>query len=126
MSITLDAITLPPDLIWSDEFDWSPVQQSKTYTLTGALILEKGTMQAGRPITLVGGDNAAWITRATLQTLYAKLTTTAPMSLALNDGRVFSVAFNHDDKPIEARPVLDYSTPADDDFYTLTLKLITL
>jgi hypothetical protein len=126
MSITLDAITLPDDLIWTDEFAWSPLQQSKTYSLTGALILETGAMQAGRPITLAGSDDAAWITRAALKTLYAKLTTTASMSLALNDGRVFTVAFNHDDKPIEARPVFDYSTPADDDFYTLTLKLITL
>jgi hypothetical protein len=124
--IMLDDITLPEDLIWTDEFDWTPVQQAKTYTLTGALILETGTKQAGRPIALVGGDEAAWITRATLKTLQAKLTTTAAMTLTLNDGRTFSVAFNHEDKPIDARPVIDYSTPSDDDFYTLTLKLIAL
>jgi hypothetical protein len=124
--ITLDAVTLPEDLIWSDEFAWSSVQQSRTYTLTGALILETGTKQAGRPITLVGGDEAAWITRANLKALQAKLTTTATMTLTLNDGSTFSVAFNHDEKPIDAHPVIDYSTPSDDDFYTLTLKLIAL
>ena len=26
MTITLDAIALPPDLLWSDEFDWSAIE----------------------------------------------------------------------------------------------------
>ena len=36
MSITLGTITLPADLHWSDEFDWTPVAQKTEYTLSGA------------------------------------------------------------------------------------------
>ncbi|WP_333873052.1 hypothetical protein [Methylobacter sp.] len=119
----LDAIELPEDLIWSDEFAWNPVQRTKSYTLTGALVLETGVKQAGRPITLVGGADAAWIDRTTLTALQTKLATDETMTLTLNDARVFSVVFESD-QPIEATPVIDYSTPAGTDWYSLTLKLM--
>jgi hypothetical protein len=121
--ITLDAITLPEDLIWVDEFAWTPVQQTESFTLTGALILETGLKQAGRPITLVGGDSAAWIDRATLKALHTKLADAATMTLTLNDGRTFAVVFKGD-QPVTAEPIVDYSTPDDGDWYSLTLKLM--
>ncbi|WP_432745764.1 hypothetical protein ABXJ76_07805 [Methylobacter sp. G7] len=124
MSITLDAITLPEDLIWTDEFDWSPRQQKETYTLTGALVVELGIKQKGRSITLVGGEQAAWIERSVLMSLYAKLDSASVMTLTLNDARVFSVVFSADSRPIEAALIIDYSTPASTDWYSLTLKLM--
>ncbi len=54
----LDTLTLPTDLIWIDEFDWTPVQQTQTYSITGALIIESGVKKAGREITL-SGDNSS-------------------------------------------------------------------
>lgn len=123
----LDAIILPDDLIWVDELEWTPVQQSEAYTLTGALVLETGVKQAGRPITLQGDGESAWITRATLLSLYAKLTAAPPYTLTLNDARTFSVAFRHGQAPIQAQPVIDYNTPADADYYSgLTLRLMEL
>lgn len=122
--ITLDAVTLPEDLIWTDEFSWTPVQQTESFTLTGALVVEAGIKQAGRPITLVGGDSAAWIDRATLASLHAKLADAAAMTLTLNDGRVFSVVFKHDGQPIDAAPIIDFSTPDNSDWYSLALKLM--
>lgn len=122
--ITLDAITLPSDLIWTDEFDWSPVKQNESYSLTGALFVESGVKQAGRPITLVGGETAAWIERATLNVLYAKLTSPANMVLTLNDARTFTVVFNHNSKPIDAVPIIDYSTPDSADWYSITIRLM--
>jgi hypothetical protein len=126
MSITLDAITLPADLIWLDEFDWSPMTQSETYTLSGALVIESAQMLAGRPITLVGGDNAAWVDRTTLAALYAKLTDDPTMTLTLHDARTFSVKFKMAGQPIQARPIIDYNTPASGDYYSLTIKLFTV
>lgn len=122
--ITLDNTELPEDLIWIDEFDWTPAEQRTTYTLTGALIVETGIKQTGRAITLVGGPDAAWITRATLTALYNKLSVTASMTLTLNDGRIFNVVFNHSQKPIEAAPIIDYATPDNADWYSLTLRLM--
>lgn len=125
MSILLDGIGLAEDMIWVDEFDWTPVQQSQQYTLTGALILETGVKLAGQPITLVGGQDAAWVTRETVKALYAKLTGTPPFTLTLNDASTFNVTFAAGN-PIEARPIIDYNNPDDSDVYSLTLRFITM
>jgi hypothetical protein len=122
----LDDLTLPEDLLWMDEFDWTPVEQSQSYSITGALIIETGTKQAGRPITLSGGQDFGVIDRAALKLLSAKLSTNSPMVLTLNDQRVFNVIFNHTKNPIEAKPWIDYSTPDDADFYTLKISLIAV
>ena len=126
MSITLDNITLPTDLHWSDEFDWTPVEQSTEYTLAGALAIETGVMQAGRPITLVGGEDRAWATRATVLLLQAAAALPGEtMTLTLNDARIFTVAFRHGDgQPVEARPIVPYNTPAAGDYYAITLRLM--
>jgi hypothetical protein len=125
MSITLDAIPLPDDLIWIDEFDWTPMQQAKSYTLTGALVIESGQKQAGRPITLAGGDNAAWATRSQVEALSAKLVGDPTMTLTLHDGRTFSVKWVHDN-PIQSKLILDYNNPIVSDWYSLTIKLMAV
>jgi hypothetical protein len=125
MSISLDAVSLPSDLIWVDEFDWTPIEQTKSYTLTGSLVIESGQKQAGRPITLVGGDNAAWATRDQVSALFAKLSGDPTMTLTLNDTRTFSVKFLQDN-PIQARLIIDYNLPISTDWYSLTIKLIAV
>lgn len=122
----LDTLTLPDDLIWIDEFDWSPIQQTQTYSITGALIIESGTKKAGREITLSGDNSSGLISRADLKRLEAKLTVTSPMVLTLNDSRTFNVIFNHAKKPIEAKPWIDYSTPDDADLYTLKINFLAV
>ena len=54
MNVTLNGLHLPDDLIWRDEFDWAPVEQVVTPTLSGALLVEETAKPEGRPITLVG------------------------------------------------------------------------
>lgn len=122
----LDNLTLPTDLIWLDEFDWTSIQQTQTYSITGALIIQTGTKQAGRPITLAGDNSSGLISRADLKTLQAKLTSTSPLILTLNDARTFNVIFNHAQKPIEAKPLIDYSDNDDADFYTLKISLLVV
>jgi hypothetical protein len=54
MAITLTnpagatTLTLPDALNWVDEYAWSPVVQAKTYTTTGALLIEEATKQHAR------------------------------------------------------------------------------
>lgn len=73
--ITLDklgtSVQLSDRLDWVDEFDWSPVEQSTTYSTTGAMHVDVGVKQAGRPITLQGIETAAWIQRGLCATLLA-------------------------------------------------------
>lgn len=129
MSIYLNDIKLPDGLRFSDEFAWSPVAQASEYTLTGSLIVEQSTKQAGRPITLVGGKDFAWMTRAEVSTLKALLDTGAEMTLTLHDARHFTV-LPAAEEPLSVTPlpiVLDSgpANPSSTARYVLeSLKLI--
>jgi len=115
--IALDAITLPDDLWWEDETDWTPVEQTAEYSTTGALLIDVATKQAGQPITLVGDETTAWITRATalaLGTLAAN--PGAAMTLVIHD-RSFQVIYSHSGKPVDLEPLVRICPPADTDYY---------
>ena len=75
MSITLTyngtTAHLSDRLQWADEFDWSPVEQSTSYSTTGAFLVDVSLKRAGQPITLEGTDTNAWISRALCSTLKA-------------------------------------------------------
>ena len=53
---SLDAISLP-DMAWTDETDYSPVEAEPEYNLDGSMVLQPFVKQAGRPITLAGGED---------------------------------------------------------------------
>ena len=125
------ALLLPDDLLWSDEHAWSPVVSSVSYLLTGALLIQSATRLAGRPITLVGAPDMAWVSRSAVEQLraWAALALTASsgrFQLTLADGRAFTVAFRHDDVALEAEPVLGFPARSDADLYRLTLRLLEL
>lgn len=125
MAITLGTITLPDDLEWTDEFDWCPVEDSIDTALSGSIVIQTGTRPKGRPITLAGSDEQAWITRAVLEDVKT-LADSNPSSVALDyHGRVFNVRFRYSEKPYSARPVMFRSgEPANDDQYTITIRLM--
>jgi len=123
------ALLLPDDLLWSDEHAWTPAVASTSYLITGALLIQSATRQAGRPITLVGAADMAWVTRATVEQLrlWAAVpvgNATGRFTLTLAGGRSFVVAFRHADTAIEAEPVLGFPARADSDFYRITLRLL--
>ena len=97
MALTLDGIAINYDFVWVDEFDFTPVQQSETRTLTGALVFETGVKLKGRPITLGEGDKAARALKSTVDALYALLVQNKVMTLVLPDARTFQTRFKHDD-----------------------------
>ena len=125
------ALLLPDDLLWSDEHAWSPAVASASYLITGALLIQSATRQAGRPITLVGAPDMAWVTRAAVEQL--RVWAAIPVSsasgrflLTLTDMRSFTVAFRHSETPIESEPVLGIPARADTDFYRLTLRFLEI
>ena len=65
------ALMLPDDLLWTDEHAWTPAVASTAYLLTGALLVQSASRQAGRPITLTGAVDMAWVPRASVSTLHA-------------------------------------------------------
>lgn len=121
---TLGSITVPRGMVWADEFDWHAVEKNTEYSLTGALLVDVATRQAGRAITLQGSESAGWVTRGVLQQLYALAAQPGAVHvLQLADGRTFDVQFAPG-TPIEARPIARPELPLSTHPYAATLRLI--
>lgn len=135
--IVLAGIELPADLQWTDEFTGWRVGQTVKTSLTGARIVQESSLQAGRPITLqTQRDGSAWVGPVTLDVLRALQASeeqprSSPLALILpahNGGdREFSVAWRRSDGVgIEAEPIR-FAVPAlDGDYYSITLRLMTV
>lgn len=120
-------ITLDPDLKWSDEDNWHPVQQSVQRTLSGALSVQAAQMIKGRPITLEPeNDSSAWMRSsvvAQLRNLAAVPGKTMTLTLR---GQTRTVMFRHQDGGFEARPVVHYRDRVDTDFYLCVIRLMEI
>lgn len=114
----LDGITLPYDLEWVDELDWTPVVQDVGYSMTGSLFIQQGVKQTGRLITLEGKDNMAWVSRQTAEALRSlSIIPDHVMLLQLNpethvdrdpEFREFNVMFRHHEQGLEFISTLHY------------------
>lgn len=123
-SLTID---LPDALLWTDQHDWSPVVQAVSTSLTGATLIDVGVHQAGRPITLTGSENHAWLHYSVLNHLKSFAGTPLKTMTLLLQGMSFQVIFRHHDAPaLEMHPLIDFSAPDADDWFYGTIKLMTV
>lgn len=116
------ALTLPPDLIWTDEFAWQKVEQALEYGLTGALLIDEAVKQAGRPLTLAGEVTHGWILRGALKTLKAWSSQAGLQMQLTRMSETHTLIWSHEEGAIEAAPIVPYSDPIDGDYYSLTLR----
>ena len=126
---TNETVPLENGFLWSDEFDWQPIEQSQERATNGALIIQEGKKKSGRPITLTADKNMAWLKRHIVSKLKTWSVLQEKFTLQFeyfHDKRVFNVAFNHQDKAIEARPVLDHPSVSEDEEYNVTLRFLEL
>ncbi|GKS96951.1 hypothetical protein [Acidovorax sp. SUPP2825] len=133
MTITLTnesaVLVLPEDLIWSDELTWSAVAQKTERGIFGTLIIDAMARNGGRPITLQGDGDSAWIQLGTLRTL--KAWSSVPglrLTLGLR-GEPFTVVFDHGDaeetKAMAMAAVIEYSDKENSDHYcSLVLRFL--
>ena len=121
-------VTLPDALSWADEYSYSPLQQTKTYTTTGALLIEEALRQAGRPITLEGSQDRAWCTRAIVEQLKAWAATPGLVLSLVLRGAARNVMFDHEKGALQGLPVLFYADGSIElsDYYVPTLRLMEL
>ena len=119
-------LELPDRLRWTDEHDWSPLAQaSPQYSLGGAVIVQQGTMHAGRPVTLGNEDNHNWLARATLTTLH-DWAAVPELEMTLDyHGQKLNVIFRGHDKALAVSPVW-WTHDADSDWYRAEIRLMTL
>lgn len=126
---TSEAVTLSDGFLWSDEFDWNPIEQKQDFAVDGAFIIQEGKKKSGRPISLTADKNMAWLKRHIVSKLKDWSVLQEKFELQFNyfhDKRTFNVVFNHQDKAIEAKPVLEHPSVSDDDEYNVTLRFLEL
>lgn len=120
-------VTLHKDLYWSDENSWHPVEQTKQYAITGALIVMSAERLAGRNITLEPeDDHSAWMVLSDVEVL--RNWAAAPgkqMTLTLR-GVTHTVIFRHEDGGFEATPIRHMDDLVSTDFYKVVVKLLEI
>ncbi len=109
MSITLTyngtTAHLSDRLQWTNEYDWSPVEQVTAYSTTGRLLVDVSLKQAGQPITLEGTDTNAWISRALCSTLQAWAALPGVQLGLVLRGITHPVIFDHAQGGFSAQPI---------------------
>lgn len=118
-------VTLPDDILWSDEFEWSAVVERRAFSVSGAVLRDNGVKQAGRLITLQAGQDFAWAPLSVVQSLHALVHDPVGTMVLLYRGTSYTVVWDRDRTPLEAAPVVDYFDPEAADFYALTLRFVT-
>ena len=123
-----EVLPLDDDLLWVDEYQYSPVEQTVDVGLTGALIeqVDGDATRPGRPITLQPpDDNSAWMIREDIDQLQLwGAIPGAEFTLTMR-GVARQVKFRHFDKPaVDAKPVVPFSDPLPTDYYLATLKFM--
>lgn len=131
MSITLSdgttTVALNPDLYWTDENDWHPVEQSEERTITGALVVSAAQRIAGRPITLQPEDDSSGATTLAQLTQLRNWAAVAGQQLTLTlRGTARTVIFRHQDGAISAAPWIHYSDVQAGDWYFATIRLMEI
>lgn len=98
-------LELSDRLDWQDEFAWSPVEQATSYSTKGSLLVDVAVKKAGRPITLVGTETAAWMLRGKCITLQSWADIPGlQLNLTLR-GQMRTVIFDHAKGGFSAHPV---------------------
>lgn len=128
-TVTNEEVTLPNDLLWQDEFNWTPIRATNTYTLSGALVIEQGKRLAGRPISLEAPQpDMAWVSRGLAQTLKEwseRLNRRFLLTFEYpTDTRQFLVVFDCSTEPIGAETVRGFASHASDHEFRISLKFI--
>lgn len=118
-------IVFTDQLVWRDEFSWSPVQQSQQYTIGGTLVIQEAKKLSGRPITLIG-DDTVWESREIVKKLHeASLIPFKEFTLTLHDGSEKTVMFDKTNTPIETQALFAGQDEDDSNQYIInTLRFI--
>lgn len=124
---TSETIQLEDGFFWSDE-NWSEIQQNQEYAINGALIIQEGRKQAGRPITLQPANKTkGWIKLRDLNKLREWQNLQEQFTLQFqwpHDQRRFNVVFNHKDSALESSTIKGTPATSLDTYFNVIMRFI--
>ena len=122
---SLETIQLEDGFFWSDE-NWSEIEQNQEYAISGALIIQEGRKQEGRPITLQPANKTkGWIKLRDLNLLRQWQNLQEQFTLQFqwpHDQRSFNVIFNHKDGALESSTVKGTPATSLDTYFNVTMR----
>ncbi|AYA68595.1 hypothetical protein CDG62_09695 [Acinetobacter sp. WCHA55] len=122
---TGETIQLEDGFFWSDE-NWAAIEQSQEYAISGALIIQEGRKQAGRPITLQPANKTkGWIKLRDLNLLRQWQNLQEQFTLRFewpHDQREFNVIWNHKDGALESSTVKGTPATSLDTYFNVTMR----
>ena len=125
---TNETVPIENGFLWSDEFDWKPIEQNQERAIDGTLIIQEGKKKSGRPITLSGSDGQGWVKRSDLSVIQGWSALQDEQFTLIfeypHDTRQFNVIFNHGDGAVNAKPVMGFPTVSEGDYYEVTFKFL--
>ena len=125
---TNETVPIEDGFLWSDEFNWKPIEQNQERAVDGTLIVQEGKKKSGRPITLTPTDGQGWVKRSDLsiiQNWSALQGEQFTLSFEYpHDARQFNVIFNHAGGENNAKTVMRFPKVSEGDYYEVTLKFI--
>jgi hypothetical protein len=125
--ISIGGVALDDDLIWSDRYTSTHVEQHNKRTLGGRLVTYTGELLAGVPITLNAVSDQGWLTKAQVVALLAIANVPGATYALVFGAENYTVMFDNSNGPaVNMQPIVPRSNDDDADWFTGTIKLITV
>ncbi len=126
-TITLGGVALNGAMTISDRDDSQAVAQSIKRTLAGNLKVFFASLTKGRQITLTADEEQGWITGSMVASLRAMADSAGSSYSLVINGVATSVIFRHNEPPaFSASPLVFRNNQQPGDYYTCTIKLLTV
>lgn len=127
MSISLSTIQLRDGLIWTDRWSQHSIVQKSFRTLGGLPKFYYAKTYKNVPITLASLPDSGWQTKETVEQLLALAKMDGGQFVLTIGADTFSVMFDHENAPaFDAQPIIPRGEPVAGDWFTITLKLVTV
>jgi len=142
-TINLSGVDLPINLMWTDRHSAPRVRQQVKQTIGGSIVVYSIPIVIGLPITLVADKDTGWMTGQQVQSLenlafqagatFVLTLTMDPVGTFGQSGYIAgytttqNVMFRHNDAPaLDIAPIVPRLNEEVGDYYTGTIKLITV
>lgn len=126
-SLSIGGVALNPQMVWADRHVSQSVAQTVLTTLGGTPVIFSQRLVAGEAITLSAEIDRGWLTGAQVAAV-AELASQpgAVFELEVN-GVIRQVVFRHHEAPaFEAKPLIARLNQQHTDYFTATIKLMTI